>query len=411
VSGPDRIVVVGGGLAAAACCEALRTQGFEGEVVLIGAEPHAPYERPPLSKGYLLGSQELDKAFVHPVEWYDEQGIELRLGRPATGLDLVARRVTVADGEVGYDRLLLATGAVPRRLPILDDSGVDPLYLRTIEDSRTIKTALGAGRRVLVVGAGWIGLEVAAAARAADSEVVVVETASEPLIRVLGPEVGAMFAALHRSHGVDLRTDVTMTSARRQDGSSVVQLSDGTSVSADVVVAGVGVLPNVDLAASAGLRTDNGIVVDAMLRTADPSVLAAGDVANAYHPLLGRHVRVEHWDNAIAQGRAAARTLLGGEDAYDRLPYFFTDQYDLGMEYVGNVGPDGYDEVVVRGTLAERLAAFWVKDGRVVAGMHANDWDAIEPVRTIVAAQDVDLAALRDADVPLSEVAAGAAGP
>jgi 3-phenylpropionate/trans-cinnamate dioxygenase ferredoxin reductase subunit len=402
----DRIVVLGGGLAAASCCDELRQRGFDGPLVLVGAERHLPYERPPLSKGYLLGTQELETVFVHPQDWYDERGVALRLGEAATGLDLATRTVTLPSGDVAYDRLLLATGAVPRRLPLLDDSGVPTLYLRDVADSQEIKAALEPGRRVLVVGAGWIGLEVAAAARTAGCDVVVVETVHQPLLRVLGPELGAVFAALHREHGVDLRTDVAVTTARQEGGASVVGLSDGTAVTADAVVAGVGVLPSAGLASSAGLETDNGIVVDARLRTSDPHVFAAGDVANAFHPLLGRQVRVEHWDNAIAQGRAAARNMLGGDEDYTRLPYFFSDQYDLGMEYVGHVGPDGYDEVVVRGDLSKRVfTAFWVHDGRVVAGMHANDWDAIEPLRAVVGAGRVDLDHLRDPRVPLSDVA------
>jgi 3-phenylpropionate/trans-cinnamate dioxygenase ferredoxin reductase subunit len=409
MSDPGRIVVVGGGLAAASCCDELRRRAYDGPLVVVGAEPHLPYERPPLSKGYLMGSQELDTVFVHPQDWYDERGIELRLDETATGLDLAARTVTVAGEQLGYDRLLLATGATPRRLPLLDDAGVPTLYLRDVDDSQQVKATFGEGRRVLVVGAGWIGLEVAAAARTAGCEVVVVETVSQPLLRVLGPELGTMFAAMHREHGVDLRTGVSLDSARQEEGMSVVELSDGGSVSADAVVAGVGVLPSTEPGSGAGLETDNGIVVDARLCTSDPHVFAAGDVANAYHPVLGRHVRVEHWDNAIAQGRAAARSMLGGEEPYERLPYFFSDQYDFGMEYVGHVGPDGYDELVVRGDLASRVfTAFWVHEGRVVAGMHANDWDAIEPLRAVLDAGRVDLGDLRDPRVPLADVAAAA---
>jgi 3-phenylpropionate/trans-cinnamate dioxygenase ferredoxin reductase subunit len=409
MSDPGRIVVVGGGLAAASCCDELRQRAYDGPLVVVGAERRLPYERPPLSKGYLMGSQELETVFVHPQGWYDERGIELRLGEKVTEVDLAARTVASAGEELRYDRLLLATGAAPRRLPLLDEAGVPTLYLRDLDDSSRVKSAIGSGRRVLVVGAGWIGLEVAAAARTAGCDVVVVETAGQPLLRVLGPELGEMFAALHREHGVDLRTDVSVAAARQEGGTSVVELGDGTSVTADVVVAGVGVLPSTEPGASAGLRTDNGIVVDARLVTSDPLVYAAGDVANAYHPLLGRHVRVEHWDNAIAQGRAAARSMLGGEEPYERLPYFFSDQYDFGMEYVGHVGPDGHDELVVRGDLASRVfTAFWVRGGRVVAGMHANDWDAIEPLRAVVETGRVRLDDLRDPGVPLADVAAEA---
>jgi 3-phenylpropionate/trans-cinnamate dioxygenase ferredoxin reductase subunit len=222
---------------------------------------------------------------------------------------------------------------------------------------------------------------------------------------VLGPEVAEVFATLHTSNGVDLRTRVSVTGVAHEAGRTVVHLDGGETVETDLLVVGVGVQPNVALAEAAGLETGNGVLVDEYLRASHPDVFAAGDVANAYHPLLGRRLRVEHWDNAIEQGLAAARNLLGAEEAYDRLPYFFTDQYDLGMEYVGNVGHDGYDQVVLRGDVAGRVfTAFWVKDGRVVAGMHANDWDAIDPIRAIVAAGEVDLAALRDASVPVTEL-------
>jgi NADPH-dependent 2,4-dienoyl-CoA reductase/sulfur reductase-like enzyme len=399
------IVVVGGGLAAATCCETLRELGYDGSLVLVCAEPHLPYERPPLSKGYLMGADELDSVFVHPREWYDEHDVDLRLGTAATGLDLANRTVTLPEGPVEFERLLVATGATVRRLPMADDSGARVAYLRTIEDSDRLKSTLRPGCRLAVVGGGWIGLEVAAAARTAGCEVVLVEAAEQPLLRVLGPELGAAFAGLHRDHGVDVRTGVSVTSIGSSGSTAVLDLSDGSTATADLLLVGVGVQPNTELADAAGLAVDNGIVVDAHLRTSDPNVFAAGDVANAYHPVLDRHLRVEHWDNAIEQGRAAARSLLGDEQPYEHLPYFFSDQYDLGMEYVGNVGPDGYDEVVLRGDLAGRVfTAFWVKDSRVLAGMHANDWDAIDPIRRIVEAKHVDLGALRDPAVPLDEL-------
>jgi 3-phenylpropionate/trans-cinnamate dioxygenase ferredoxin reductase subunit len=278
-------------------------------------------------------------------------------------------------------------------------------YLRTIEDSERIKAQLSPGRRVAIIGGGWIGLEVAAAARTAGCDVVVVEALDRPLVRVLGPEVADVFMALHQSHGVQFRTNAKVSSVEAAAGLTVVRLSDGSSVPAHLLVVGVGVTPNSAVAEAAGLTTGNGIVVDEHLRSSHPDVFAAGDVANAYHPRLGRHLRVEHWDNAIQQGRTAARNMLGFGEAYERLPYFFTDQYDLGMEYIGNVGPDGYDEVVLRGDVPGRaFTAFWLKDGSVVAGMHANDWDAIDPVRRIVAAGRVDLTALRDASVPLGQL-------
>jgi 3-phenylpropionate/trans-cinnamate dioxygenase ferredoxin reductase component len=405
MAGTGSFVIVGGGLAAAKAAEGLRDNGFEGRLVVAGDEHHLPYERPPLSKGYLMGAEELESAFVKPPEWYDEHEVDLRLGARVTSLDLSSRTVTTGGERLRFDKLLLATGSSPRRLPIVDAIGAPVAYLRTIEDSDRIKDALKPWRHLLVVGGGWIGLEVAAAARSAGAEVVVVESLERPLLRVLGPEVAEVFATLHESHGVDLRTSTSVASVERRDERGVVHLDDGTRVEADLVVVGVGVSPNTGLAEAAELEIEDGVVVDAQLRTGHPDVFAAGDVANAYHPLLGRHLRVEHWDNAIGQGLTVARNMLGAGEPYERLPYFFTDQYDLGMEYVGSVGPEGYDEVVLRGDVPGRVfTAFWVREGRVVAGMHVNDWDAIEPVRAVVAAVNVDLERLRDPEVPLTEL-------
>ncbi|BDO42052.1 pyridine nucleotide-disulfide oxidoreductase [Cellulomonas sp. NTE-D12] len=372
----------------------------------MGAEQHLPYERPPLSKGYLLGAAELDDAFVHPSSWYADHDIELRLGTAVTAIDPGAHTVTAGQEPLVYSRLLIATGARPRRLGIADDSGAPVAYLRTIEDSQRLKAALEPGRRIVIVGGGWIGLEVAAAARTAGADVVVLEALAMPLVRVLGPEVAEVFGDLHREHGVEVRTAVSVTGVAPDGDRAVVTLADGSSLTADLLVVGVGVAPNTELAEAAGLETDNGVLVDERLRASDPDVFAAGDVANAYHPALGRRVRVEHWDTAIEHGRTAARNMLGAAEAYTRLPYFFTDQYDLGIEYVGSIGPDGYDEVVLRGDVAgRRFTAFWVNGDRVVAGMHANDRDAIEPVRRIVTAGRVDLGRLRDSRSPLDEIA------
>jgi 3-phenylpropionate/trans-cinnamate dioxygenase ferredoxin reductase component len=398
-------VVVGAGLAAGKAVEELRAAGFDGSIVLYGAEHHLPYERPPLSKGYLLGNDPLESAFVHDPQWYEDNDVDLRLGTPVTAIDTGRREVTTEDGSrQSYDRLLLATGATPRRLAMADTSGAPVAYLRTIEDSQRLKSAFGEGRRIAIIGGGWIGLEVASAARQAGSSVTVLETLELPLLRVLGPEVAQVFAALHREHGVDLRTSVEVTAVEGKADVAVVRLADGDTVEADLLVVGVGVSPNDGLARAAGLETDNGVLVDETLRSSDPDVLAAGDVANALHPGLGRRLRVEHWDTAIEQGKVAARNLLGEQVSYDRLPYFFTDQYDLGCEYVGSVGPDGYDEVVLRGDVEGRLfTAFWLKGDRVLAGMHVNDWDAIEPVRGIVG-RPVDVDRLRDESVALTDV-------
>jgi 3-phenylpropionate/trans-cinnamate dioxygenase ferredoxin reductase component len=394
------IVVVGAGLAGGKAVEELRSQGYDGPLVLFGEEQHLPYERPPLSKSYLLGNDPIESAFVHDRAWYDGHDVDVRAGRAVTAVDPGRKVVLTAEGEQAYDKLLLATGASPRRLPPADASGAPVAYLRTIEDSDRLKATFKPGARVTVIGAGWIGLEVASAARAADADVTVVEMLTLPLVRVLGPEVAAVFADLHRSHGVDLRLD-TNVAAIGSDGE--LTLGDGSSVVApDLLVVGIGVAPNIELADKAGLAVDNGVLVDRHLATSDADVYAAGDIANHQHPVLGRRIRVEHWDTAIEQGRTAARNMLGAGETYDRLPYFFTDQYDLGMEYVGS--PDGYDTVVVRGRPEEQLfTAFWLRDDRVLAGMHVNDWDAIDPIRDLVG-RKVDVDRLRDESVALGEV-------
>ncbi len=398
------IVVVGAGLAAAKAVEQLRESGFDGSVVVYGDEQHLPYERPPLSKGYLMGKDPLSGATVHDQAWYDEHGVELRLGASVSGIDLAAKVVRAPDGDQSYDKLLLATGAAPRRLAMADDSGAPVTYLRTIEDSDRLRQGFADGNRVAIIGGGWIGLEVAAAARSAGCEVTVLESLELPLLRVLGPEVAQRFAELHREHGVDLRTQVQVAGVDQRGAGAGVRLADGSVLEADLLVVGVGVLPNTRLAEEAGLDVDKGVLVDEHLRTSDPAVFAAGDIANAEHPVLGRRLRVEHWDTAIHQGQVAARNLLGEDAPYDRLPYFFTDQYDLGMEYVGSIGPDGYDQVVLRGfPSGEAFSAFWLREGRVLAGMHANDWDAIDPIRAIVGTSP-DVAALQDESVPLPEV-------
>ncbi|HET7194279.1 MAG TPA: FAD-dependent oxidoreductase [Nocardioides sp.] len=400
-----RVVVVGGGLAAASAVDELRSNGHEGSIEVFCAEPHLPYERPPLSKEVLLGSAEEERVFVHDKAWYDERDVTLHLDTPVTGLGLDRRQV-VADGRTAdFDHLLLATGASPRRLAMADDSGAEVAYLRTLEDNRRLREAFGSAGRIAIIGGGWIGLEVAAAARNAGVDVTVVEMQDLPLLGVLGPEVARVFADLHREHDVDLRLGVGVDAIEAGDGgASEVRLADGTSLPADLVVVGIGVQPEVGLAREAGLAVGDGVLVDARLRTSDPHVFAVGDIAGHDHPVLGRRIRVEHWDNAIHQARAAARVMLGGDQPYHRLPYFFTDQYDLGMEYVGSVGPDGYDEVVLRGDVSTRVfTALWLKSRRVVAAMHANDWDQIDPIRGIVG-REVDRDQLADASVPLDEV-------
>ena len=397
-------VVVGGGLAAGKAVEELREAGFDGEIVLFGTETHRPYERPPLSKGYLMGNDPLDSAFLQPPEWYADQRVDLRLGTTVTGIDRDAHEVVTDTGRQRYDKLLLATGSSPRHLALADDSGAPVAYLRTIEDSERLKQAFADHRRLVVIGGGWIGLEVAAAGREADCDVTVLETLDLPLLRVLGPEVARVFADLHREHGVDLRTGIEITGIEGDADHVVVRLADGSTAEGDLLLVGIGAAPNDGLARDAGLETDDGVLTDATLASSDPDVFAAGDLANADHPVLGRRLRVEHWDNAIEQGKVAARNMLGQGVGYDRMPYFYTDQYDLGCEYIGNVGPDGYDEVVLRGDVDKRVfTAFWVQGDRVLAGMQVNDWDATDAVRALVG-RTVDPARLRDENVPLTEI-------
>ena len=399
-------VVVGGGLAGAKSVEALRERGFEGRVVLLGAETHLPYERPPLSKDYLKSGEKLEDAFVHDEQWYAAHDIDVRTGTEVTAIDRDAHEVVTSSGErVHYDRLLLATGSSPRHLSMtgVDLDGV--LSLRTIEDSDAIRATFGEGHSLVLIGGGWIGLEVAAAAREAGTEVVVLEALELPLVRVLGTRVAQVFADLHREHGVDLRTEVKVESIDGTGSVSGVRLADGTVLPADAVVVGIGASPNVALAEAAGLAVDNGVTADAVGRTSDPDIFAVGDVANVEHPLLGQRVRVEHWANALNQPQVVVAAMLDQDGPQPELPYFYTDQYDLGMEYLGLGGPD--DEVVVRGDLEKReFIAFWTREGRVVAGMNANVWDVTDDIKSLILSKaSVDPARLADPAVPLTELA------
>jgi 3-phenylpropionate/trans-cinnamate dioxygenase ferredoxin reductase component len=405
---PQRIVVIGGGLAGAKAVEALRGDGYEGSLTLVADEPDLPYERPPLSKDYLQGKAEFDKAIVHPADWYESHKVDLRQGVAAMSVNTDLNQVSLADGTIlAYDRLLLATGAIPRHL---DVPGADAVrYLRSHHDSDVLRSAFGEGKRVVIIGAGWIGLEVAAAARNAGAEVTVVEMADLPLVGVLGPEMAEVFADLHREHGVDLRLGAKLTEIVVDDNGAAtgVKLDDET-IDADIVIAGVGVAPEDSLARMAGLNVDNGILVDASLRTSNHDIWAVGDVANHDHPLLRRRIRVEHWANALNQPAVAAASMLGNSDAkYENLPYFFSDQYDLGMEYVGYVPKDGYDQVVVRGDIGKReFVAFWLDDEkRILAAMNVNVWDVVDAIKPIIASrQVVDPERLADNSVDYGDV-------
>ncbi len=403
-------VIVGAGLAGATAAEALREQRFTGRIVMLGAESEPPYNRPPLSKDYLQGKSEKDKIYVHPEGWYADHDVDLRLDTPVTSIDLDAHQASTQNGErVGYDKLLLATGSSPRRLDIPGHNLDDVLYLRGVEDCETMKAAFAAANRVAIIGAGWIGLETAAAARAAGCEVTVIEMGELPLLRVLGQEMAEIYAGLHRAHGVELRLDAILAAITGEDGSATgVRLGDGTEITADAVVVGVGITPNTALAQEAGLSVDNGVLVDEHLVTTDPDVFAAGDVANVYYPHLGTHLRLEHWSAALNQGPVAATNMLDGDAAYDKVPYFYSDQYDMGMEYSGYVGPDGYDEVAFRGDVESgEYVAFWLRDRRVLAGMNVNVWDVTETIADLVrSGARVDRSQLIDSATPLTQVLA-----
>jgi 3-phenylpropionate/trans-cinnamate dioxygenase ferredoxin reductase subunit len=399
-------VIVGASLAGAKAAETLRQEGFDGRVVLIGTERERPYERPPLSKEYLRGEAGRDKVYAHNESFYAENEIELRLGRTAESLDLASRELVLDDGErLRYDRLLLATGAEPRRLS-LPGSELDGIfYLRSVGDSDKLRERLDRGGSAVVVGAGWIGAEVAASARQRGLDVTVVEPASVPLERVLGAEVGAVYRDIHTDHGVRMLLGTGVEAFEGADAVERVRTGNGRELECDFVVVGIGVEPRTGLAAQAGLAVDDGILVDEHLQTGTPGVFAAGDVANARHPFYDEAIRVEHWANALNQGPAAARNMLGGASAYERLPYFFSDQYDIGMEYTGYART--WDRVVFRGDTAGReFIAFWLAGDRVVAGMNVNVWDVTDPIKRLITTRaTVDARRLSDLDVPLAELA------
>jgi 3-phenylpropionate/trans-cinnamate dioxygenase ferredoxin reductase subunit len=380
----DTHVIIGAGLAGAKAAEALREEGFDGRVVLIGDEHEQPYERPPLSKEYLRGEAPREKAHVHAPGFYYDHAIELRTGTTAERIDVHGRRVELAGGEsLRYDRLLIATGAEPRRLAV-PGAQLDGIhYLRELTDADVLAARLREGGRLVVIGAGWIGAEVAASARQLGLDVAVVEQAEVPLERVLGREVGQVFANLHRDHGVDLHLGAGLEAFEGNGRVERVRLVDGQALDCDFVVVGVGVTPRTALAEEAGIAVSDGIVVSDRLETSVPGIHAAGDVANALHPFYGHTIRVEHWANALNQPQTAARAMLGKTASYDRLPYFFSDQYDLGLEYTGYARD--WDEVVFRGDPQSReFVAYWLRDGRVLAGMNVNVWGVTDEIKQAI---------------------------
>lgn len=401
-------VIVGGGLAAAKAVEALRDNNFDGHIVVFADEEHLPYERPPLSKEYLAGKKSLTDFTVQNSDWYRDNNVDLRLSTRVSELDAAGHTVGLADGTtVGYDKLLLATGSASRRPPIPGSDADGVHYLRTYEDAVALNSVLTDGASLAVVGAGWIGLEVAAAARQRGVDVTVVEAARQPLLAALGETVGEVFATLHRDHGVDLRLETQVEEITLADGAATgLRTGDGATIAADAVLVAVGARPNTELAEQAGLSMgDGGVLVDASLRTSDPDIYAVGDIAAAQHPLFGTRIRTEHWANALKQPAVAVAGMLGTPGEYAELPYFFTDQYDLGMEYAGHA-PD-FERVVFRGDVAgDEFVAFWLDgDDRVLAGMNVNVWDVLDDVKALIRAQaPVDVDKLRDPQSSLADL-------
>lgn len=404
----ESLVLVGGGLASATAAETLRDEGFDGHVIILAAEGHLPYLRPPLSKDYLAGKAERDSIFVHPAEWYNERDIEVETNARAVALDAATHRLTLADNRVvTFDRLLLAAGASPRMVDAPGSSARGIHHLRTVDDSESLKAELSKGGRAVVsIGAGWIGLEVAAVAREYGNSVTVIGRESVPLQGPLGDELGSMFRDLHESHGVVFDLPAQVRSFTASAGAVTGVVTDSGMLPADLVIVGVGAIPNVDLAESAGLALGNGLLVDEHLRSSAPDIFGAGDLANVYHPVIRQHVRNEHWANAIGTGKIAARSMLGRDAVFDEIPYFYTDQYDLGMEYSGYPPLAAGATVVYRGNRASReFVAFWLVDGKVVAGMNVNRWGVNGAVQQLIrSGRSVDPARLADETVALTAV-------
>ena len=410
--GPENgaMVIIGAGLAGATAAATLREQGFTGPVLLVGEEDQVPYIRPPLSKGFLAGKDSEESLLPYPAQWYAANKVELITGQRATAISPTEHTVTLADGRtLRYAKLLLATGASPRVIPLpgLELQGVQ--YFRTKEDSRRLHGELaGGGRRLVLIGSGWIGMEIAATARELGNDVTLLGLEDIPLSAAIGPEIGAVFAGRHREAGVQFRLPVSAGQITGDDGGHVtaVVTSSGETLPADLVVVAVGVVPNTALAEAAGLTVSNGIQVDAGLRSSDPDIFAAGDVANALHPVTGEYARSEHWANAIAGGTVAGRSMLGQNAVLEDIPYFYTDQFDLGMEYSGYAALAKDAQLVIRGSLDNReFIAFWLRGGKVVAGMNVNVWDVQDAIKDLISSgRTVDPQRLADPDVELGDL-------
>jgi 3-phenylpropionate/trans-cinnamate dioxygenase ferredoxin reductase component len=410
MSSSDTFVIVGAGMAGGKAAETLREEGFDGRVVLLGAEPHRPYERPPLSKDYLRGEAEQPAWLQEDEGWYAANRVELRTSSVVQSIDAGDKAVVLGGGErIDYDRLLLATGGEPRALPVPGGDLEGVHLLRTIEDSNRIRALFDGGGRLVVIGGGWIGCEVAASAKQKGMDVTVIESLELPLLRVLGPELGGFYRGVHEDQGVEMLLGAGVEAIEGSGRAERVRLSDGKTIDCAAVVVGIGVAPRTELVDGIA-RVDNGVVVDERLQSSADGIFACGDIANAAHPVFTEHVRVEHWANALEQGPAAARSMLGKDVSYDKVPYFFSDQYDVGMEYAGLHDPNA-DELVVRGDMGSReFVAFWVRGDRLMAGMNVNVWDVSDPIQELVRSRaTVDRARLADPDVPVAEVASPAA--
>jgi len=400
------IVIVGAGHAGGRAAEALRAAGYKGPVTLIGEERHPPYERPPLSKELLAGIMPIEKIYLRPQETYAELGIELRLGARVAEIERREQRLRLAEsGDIPYDALLLTTGARARRLPIPGGDGPRVLYLRDVEDALRLRASLQPGLHLAVIGAGFIGLEVAATARKRGVAVTVLELAPHVLARVVPPEIGDFVAALHRRNGVDLRTGVAVTAIEEAGDKVALRLQSGETVGADIVAIGVGAVPNCELAAAAGLAVDDGVVVDEFGRSSDPAVFAAGDVTRHFNPLLGRSIRLEAWQNAQNQGIAVANVMAGSAEPFAEVPWFWTDQYDMNLQTAG--APAAWDRLIWRGAPGDPgFTVFYLADGKPVAATTVNNARDMRFARMLIArGKPVDAAALGDKAVKLQDLA------
>lgn len=398
----QRYVIVGASLAGATAAITLREVGFDGTVTLIGAEQEPPYERPPLSKGYLRGEVPFDKALVRPAAFYAEHGIQTMFGMRATRIDASARFVELEDHRrVSFDALLIATGGRNRRVSI-PGGDLEGIYsLRTVQDADRIRAEMTAGRRAIVVGMGFIGSEVAASLRQKGLDVVGIDPSKTPLLRVLGETVGQTIADLHRAHGVRTIFEDTVVAFEGTRRVACVVTKAGLRLECDVVVVGIGIEPAVDMLGDSGIHVDNGIVVDEYCHTNVSGIYAAGDVANHYHPIFGRHIRVEHWQNAIKQGAAAARNMLGKRVAYDEIPWFWSDQYDANLQYAGF--HTKWEQLVVRGRLdSGSYLVCYVNEGRIDAAVGLNRGKDVRRVMPLIRSRrSVDLERLRDDNLDL----------